>query len=36
MTILKVEGINKRYQSGKSFFQALTDVNVEVEKEKLS
>ncbi len=32
MTILKVEGINKRYQSGKSFFQALTDVNVEVEK----
>ncbi len=30
--ILKVEGINKKYQSGKSFFHALTDVNLEVEK----
>jgi putative ABC transport system ATP-binding protein len=28
--LVRVEGINKRYQSGSSFFQALTDVNVEV------
>ncbi len=32
MTILKIEGINKKYQSGNSYFQALTDVNVEVAK----
>jgi putative ABC transport system ATP-binding protein len=28
--MVKVEGINKRYQSGSSSFQALTDMNVEV------
>ena len=31
-SILKIEGINKKYQSGNSYFQALTDVNVEVAK----
>lgn len=31
-SILKVSGINKTYQSGKTSFQALTDVNLEVEK----
>ncbi|NMH68329.1 ABC transporter ATP-binding protein [Bacillus sp. RO3] len=28
--MVRVEGITKRYESGDSFFQALTDVNVEV------
>lgn len=31
-SLVRIEGINKKYQSGKSFFQALSNVNLKVEK----